>query len=156
MTIGVTGHQLIPRIALLTIREGIRNYLSGVPELHGACSLAAGADQIFAQEVTELGGSYSAVLPCKHYERTFGCARDLSNYKLLLAGATTIETLDFDSPSERSFLAAGQRIVDLSDELVAVWDGEPARGLGGTADIVAYARNAGLPVTVIWPKGLKR
>lgn len=30
--------------------------------------------------------------------------------------------------------------------LLALWDGAPARGPGGTAAIVAYARERGLPV----------
>jgi hypothetical protein len=30
--------------------------------------------------------------------------------------------------------------------LLAVWDGRPARGLGGTGDVVARARRQGLPL----------
>ena len=39
--------------------------------------------------------------------------------------------------------------VDGSDVLIAVWDGEPARGRGGTAEVVAYARSLGKPVVLI-------
>jgi len=39
---------------------------------------------------------------------------------------------------------------------VAVWDGKPARGVGGTADIVSYARQKGVPVAVLWPDGAAR
>ncbi|WP_041624991.1 hypothetical protein [Stackebrandtia nassauensis] len=42
------------------------------------------------------------------------------------------------------------------DQLIAVWDGQPARGYGGTADVVDYARDHGIDVTVIWPEGAKR
>jgi hypothetical protein len=38
-----------------------------------------------------------------------------------------------------------------TDRLYAVWDGKPARGYGGTADVVAEAEKRGIPVTVIWP-----
>ena len=34
----------------------------------------------------------------------------------------------------------GRAVVDCSSVLVAVWDGQPSRGLSGTADVVAYAR----------------
>ena len=34
------------------------------------------------------------------------------------------------------------------DVLLAIWDGEPARGEGGTGQIVAEAIEAGLPV--VW------
>jgi len=37
-----------------------------------------------------------------------------------------------------------------------VWDGQPARAYGGTADVVAYAREHGTPVRVIWPPGAER
>ena len=50
-------------------------------------------------------------------------------------------------PMRRPFLRAGRRVVDLSDRLFAVWDGEKARGVGGTAEIVDYARASGKPVT---------
>ena len=42
------------------------------------------------------------------------------------------------------------------DRLLAVWDGLPSRGLGGTGDIVTYARTLGRPVTVIWRDGVLR
>jgi hypothetical protein len=32
--------------------------------------------------------------------------------------------------------------------LIALWDGQPSRGKGGTAEIVAYARQRGIPV--VW------
>ncbi|MFG2222777.1 hypothetical protein [Streptomyces sp. NPDC048644] len=46
--------------------------------------------------------------------------------------------------------------VGLVDRLIAVWDGQPARGYGGTADVVAYARSTGVPVEVVWPDGATR
>jgi hypothetical protein len=51
---------------------------------------------------------------------------------------------------------AGEILVGLSDELLAVWDGLPARGDGGTADTVAYALGVHVPVTVLWPEGAAR
>ena len=47
-------------------------------------------------------------------------------------------------------------VPDRSSVLVAVWDGQPSRGLGGTADVVAYARQRSVPVTVTWPEGASR
>ncbi|MGW5646007.1 hypothetical protein ACWEV3_27990 [Saccharopolyspora sp. NPDC003752] len=40
--------------------------------------------------------------------------------------------------------------------MLAVWDGQPARGFGGTADVVDSARKRGVDVTVIWPDGARR
>jgi hypothetical protein len=47
-------------------------------------------------------------------------------------------------------------MLDHADRLFAVWDGKPARGYGGTADVVTEARNRGMPVRVIWPDGAQR
>jgi hypothetical protein len=53
-------------------------------------------------------------------------------------------------------MAASRAMLDKADRLFAVWDGEPARAYGGTADVVTEARQRGIPVTVIWPKGASR
>jgi hypothetical protein len=67
----------------------------------------------------------------------------------LLGRATHVETLDCQASDQQCFLAAGKRVVDLSDQLVAVWDGRPAKGVGGTGDVVGYARSIGRPVILV-------
>jgi hypothetical protein len=47
---------------------------------------------------------------------------------------------------QAAFLAAGIRIAEECEVLLAVWDGEGARGSGGTGDIVARARAIGRTV----------
>ena len=53
-------------------------------------------------------------------------------------------------------MEASKAMIDQADELLAVWDGQPARAYGGTADVVAYAREHSTPVRVIWPHGAER
>ncbi len=53
-------------------------------------------------------------------------------------------------------MAGGRAVADGCDLLLAVWDRKPAAGLGGTADVVAYARKRGTHVQVIWPEGASR
>lgn len=53
-------------------------------------------------------------------------------------------------------MQASRLMIDKADSLVALWDSKPARGYGGTADIVAYAREVGTPATVVWPPGATR
>lgn len=48
----------------------------------------------------------------------------------------------------RRYATIGQMLVRQADLLIALWDGNPARGRGGTADVVAEARRSGVPV--IW------
>jgi hypothetical protein len=64
--------------------------------------------------------------------------------------------LEHTESTEEAHMDAGKVVVDRSSVLLAVWDGQPSRGLGGTADVVAYARQRGVPVTVIWPEGASR
>ncbi|MEV5731635.1 hypothetical protein AB0N50_38930 [Streptomyces pharetrae] len=52
--------------------------------------------------------------------------------------------------------AGSEILVGVVDELLAVWDGKPARGYGGTADVVAYAQRQGTAVRVLWPQGASR
>jgi hypothetical protein len=155
--IGVTGHQDIPDNALDFIEDGIRRTLEEFRgDFVGITSLAAGADQIFARIVLTIGGSLRAVIPSARYESAFEEQATRRQYELLLEGAAEIETLPFDSPCQSAYLAAGKRIVDLSDMLVAIWDGKEAKGKGGTADTVRYARKQGIKVIVIWPPGIDR
>ncbi|GGV03562.1 hypothetical protein GCM10010211_83480 [Streptomyces albospinus] len=53
-------------------------------------------------------------------------------------------------------MAGSAILVGPVDQLLAVWDGKPASGYGGTADVVDYARRTGTPVRVLWPAGATR
>lgn len=62
-----------------------------------------------------------------------------------------IEVLPRKTSDEESYLAAGQKVVELSNVMIAVWNGKPAAGLGGTADIVDYARQKNKQICHINP-----
>jgi hypothetical protein len=44
-------------------------------------------------------------------------------------------------------------VVDRCDALIAVWDGEKSRGRGGTAEIVGYAQEQGVPIAWVHTAG---
>lgn len=74
-----------------------------------------------------------------------------------LVGLTNLaDLLPFTESTPQSHMAASEVIVDRCEVLLAVWDGEPSRGYGGTADVVAYARKRETPVEVLWPEGATR
>jgi hypothetical protein len=157
MRLGISGHQDIsPEVAAYVRPILIRliNDQNGI--IVGVSSLAAGADQLFATVILEQGGSLHAIIPGRAYEHTFSEPDSLNHFKALLARAQKIETLDYPKPSEEAFLDAGHRVVDNSDLLIAVWDGLPAVGKGGTADVVKYAHDNNRPVRVVWPPGVSR
>ena len=157
MQIGVTGHQNIPKNALPYITSGIEEVVNPASyELIGISSLADGADQLFAENVLKSGGKLHVIVPCERYESTFEDRGSLKRFNEYLDNADKIETLAYTHPSEEAFLDAGKRVADLSQLLVAVWDGREARGKGGTADIVNYALENDIDVVIIWPEGVKR
>ena len=155
--VGFTGHQNITPMTKRVVARAITGELAAQADasMAGVSSLAAGADQIFAFCVLAVGGQLTFIQPSAGYRGTLR-GSDLLRYDSLLPLASTVEVLPFDEPSERAYYAAGQRVVDMCDLLLAVWDGKPAGGLGGTADIVAEAREKGKAVTVIWPDGAAR
>jgi len=110
------------------------------PPIVGVTSLAVGADTLFAETVLELGGSLEVVVPFDSYEEKFAEEPDRREYRRLLGRAARVEVLRRDGTDEEDYYAAGKRVADLSSLLILVWDGRPAAGLGGTADIVEYAR----------------
>lgn len=156
MRIGLSGHQDLPAEAKAFVSREIATVVSNESHVVGVSSLAAGADQLFASLVLQHGGRLHIVIPSDGYEQTFSDQVDRDQFRSLLERATTVEKLSYPEPSEEAFLAAGRSVVENSDLLLAVWDGQPAKGKGGTADIVEHARNRGLTVKVIWPAGMKR
>ncbi|UQX00476.1 hypothetical protein [Streptomyces sp. RerS4] len=155
--IGVTGHRSIPDEALGHVRAALRAVLDGHQgPLEAFSSLADGADQLFADIALECGADLTVVIPSEDYEQTFEDPDALARYRRLRRRAGQEVRMAFDRSTDEAYYAAGTYIADSCDRLVAVWDGLPARGHGGTAEIVAYARSLGKPVTVIWREGVAR
>jgi hypothetical protein len=155
MRIAISGHRGLPaRVQALT-DQAIRTALNGLDEVTGVSCLADGPDQIFARAVLDLGGQIEAVVPAALYRD--GLPVDAhAEYDRLLARAVTVHRLPFTQSTSESHMAASELMLTLADQLWAVWDGQPARGYGGTADVVAAARAKALPVHVIWPHGAYR
>lgn len=157
--VGCTGHQALSDATKDVLLQEIIAHLlrfSNDGELEGVCSLATGTDQIFATALMGVGGRLSVIVPSRGYASTFTTDEDRGRYAEFLACAVTIEELEYSSPSEEAFMAAGRAVTDRSDVLLAVWDGRPAAGLGGTADVIEYARERGKPVDIVWPRGAHR
>ncbi len=145
LKVGITGHRTLNDSAAWTwVRRELTALLRKTARpLVGVTSLAIGADQMFAEIVLELEGDIEAVIPFPDYERTFDNELDLANYRRLMAKSKHVEIQQNCVTEDEAYLKAGQRVAELSDLLIAVWDGQPARGLGGTADVVRYAAATG-------------
>jgi hypothetical protein len=145
MRVGITGHQRLAEPAhwAWVGREFDRFLSNAPPPLIGVTSLAAGADQLFAEAILQHGGSLEVVIPFPDYGLTFAAGRDRERYVQLLRYASRTEVLEKRGSDEEAYLASGKKMVDLSELLIAVWDGQPATGLGGTGDVVRYAVRRG-------------
>lgn len=154
--IGITGHQGLDKRTERAVRERLAVEIARRGRICAIGSLAEGADQIFAEEALGHNGTLVTIIPSAGYEKSFSDPNALVRYRCLRDQSSEVIQLDHASPGEDAYSAAGQKVVDLSDEMFAVWDGQPSVGLGGTADIAAYARQQDVPVMVIWPPGSSR
>jgi hypothetical protein len=71
----------------------------------------------------------------------------------LLARADSVRTLPYPKAGKAAYQAASEELVDRCGALIAVWDGGDS---SGTADAVAYAKERGREVIVLWPAGASR
>jgi hypothetical protein len=157
--VGMTGHQGLPTPTAELVTAALRETLrADALNLVGVTMLGPGADQLFARVVLALGGTLHVVQPTTgmQYRDGFEDEAARRGYDELYGQASHVEALEHTESIEQAHMDAGKVVVDRSSVLVAVWDGRPARGLGGTADVVAYARQRGVPVEVIWPEGATR
>ncbi len=140
MKVGITGHQNIGSGETIKwVTNTLTAYINTISIELGLTSLAIGADQLFAHLLQHSNIPYTVIIPCDNYERTFSDTASLQNYQALLNTSFNNFHLPFHEPTEAAFYQAGKEIVDRSDMIIAIWNGQPAKGLGGTGDIVKYA-----------------
>jgi tetratricopeptide (TPR) repeat protein len=137
-------------------------------------ALAEGADRMVAEIVLSpaFDGRLHVVLPLEvaDYSTDFTSKGSCQEFQSLLIRAESIQFPDSqpnqkglrqrpvgrsqsaetsaDDQRNAAYLWAGRLVVDRCHVLIAVWDGRPAAGVGGTAQIVAYARQIGRPL--VW------
>lgn len=175
LRIGVTGHRqlsnpdrvradvesAIAAVAALSagaigrgaIGEGEARVGSG---LRVVSALAEGADRIVAQAGLDAGAALQCPLPFlrDRYERDFASDASKAEFRRLLAAADAVFEIEGGGGADGSaYEAAGRVLVAQSDLLIAVWDGGPGHGRGGTAETVRDALAASLPVIAVDPDG---
>ncbi len=126
--------------------------------------LAEGADRIVAQVAMDKYGMALHVplpLPFELYKTDFETKESLDRFKQLVGKSEmyyelstrfgSIETLASHvdgTPNEarnRQYALVGARIAETCDELLAVFDGRPAEGTGGTAQVVTWRATKSIP-----------
>jgi hypothetical protein len=156
--VGVTGHRTLgsdPRTPFRVHAQCVR-LLDRLAEdaaaqsrrLVAVSALAAGADSLFAEAALGLGLPLIGVLPCERYADEFDDAGK-RRLESLLGLCERVERLPFLDCGGDAYLAAGVWIVERCEFLVAAWDRQPGRGIGGTAQVVERANALNKPVLYI-------
>jgi hypothetical protein len=178
--IGVTGHRQLgdPEELRLQVRAAIKGLLELVEVAAGAglalvvvSALAEGADRLVAEEVLlareapdlkqVLNGSppprLEVALPMdrEEYAKDFTTEESKEEFCFLLSRARAGDVWEAPVSIERdkAYERAGRYVVDRCDALIAVWDGQESRGRGGTAEIVKYAQEKGVPIAWVHALG---
>lgn len=157
MRIGITGHRGLTGDLAHEVRRRLTASVSAhsSADLVGVSCIADGPDSWFARAVLDHGGAIEVVLPADAYRDGLPKWHH-GEYDALLASAAQVHHTGMRESDEQAHMAGSEILVGLVDQVLAVWDGLPARGFGGTADVVAYAERMGVPVQVIWPEGATR
>jgi len=148
--IAVSGHRQLDDVRRIGrgIKTASARILMSFPNgrfLLYSC-LAEGSDQLLAGSLIEaLSAELIAVMPLpeEEYVKDFLEAQSLDDFYRLKGLAVEVVNLEGRSVRPGAYQAANEYLVEHCDALVVIWDGLPARGEGGTGDIVAMARQAG-------------
>ena len=170
LSVGVTGHrkEAIPAEECEGLRERIRSALSLLVEGAAAVRaqeaafytddpmrllfispLADGSDQMAARIAVELGFDLHVVLPfpAATYRRELADDESRAGFDTLLARASCVLELpgEHEEPVD-AYVMTGRATIAHCDLLLAIWDGLPPRGRGGTGEVVELAVVNGTPV----------
>ena len=176
LNVGITGHRaasfdeeaigpLAERLAALfgEIERGARRVLGELPDCFAdrpprfriLSPLADGADQAGAEAALGLGWDLHAILPFDRgtYRLDHPGEPARARFDRLLERSTAVLELPGNREDDvEAYVMAGRATISHSDIIVAVWDGQPPRGRGGTGDVVAQALTSGTGVIHLCPK----
>lgn len=160
LSVGITGHTSITEATAELVKVHLRSYLrcrisgSGA-DFIGITCLARGVDQLFAQLVLDLNGKLMVIVPAQDYGNIPN-KREHLRYCELLDRAQSVHSMPFTRSGPDAYVAASREMILRSEVVVAVWDGSPPDGRGGTSDAVQIAQEHKKEVVVIWPNGSER
>ena len=170
LRVGITGHRLdtLAPEAIATVEQRLGDALKLLTEraraLHAKeasvfapvppqfriiSPLADGADQIVAEAALKLGYSLQAVLPFprdSYREDLIGDAAKQRFDTLMSRAECSLELPGERSDDVSAYVMVGRATVAHCDLLLGLWDGQKARGRGGTGEVVEVAIAAGTPV----------
>ena len=155
IAIAVTGHRDIKQTKFLqsavnSVVEKIQ-LLFPTYEFTVYSCLAEGADQLLGRCLQErLPADLYVVLPLPELEylKDFRTVESIKEYSFLKSLAKNIVTLPLIYARPLAYRMANQFMLERSDIIVTIWDGKPAKGGGGTGEMISMARHSNWPL--IW------
>ncbi len=150
LAIGFTGHRHLPDEA--KSRAQILQFLKEKKEntpgtVYGVSSAAAGGDLLFAESCIQLGLRLRILLPMpKEQFREDFDEPTWQRVENVLSQAMSVEVTGGDQSRDERYYECGIETVQHSGMMLALWDGEPSRGLGGTEQIYKFAQLEGRPI----------
>jgi len=154
--IGVSGHRQLrdEQVATATTEAVLNRVLDGADEIVVVSSVAEGADRLVADLVLTRPGATMEIilpLPADDFLDDFDSEDSRREFWDLLQRASLVTVVEQVPGEDRTaaYERAGHAVVDTCDLLVALWDGQPSRGRGSTADVIQYALDRGVVVEVV-------
>ena len=152
LAIGFTGHRTLgdeDKCRKWIVEFLARQKTSAVGVVYGVSSVASGGDLLFAESCIQLGLPLSVLLPLppEEFRKDFDAAT-WARAEQVLSKATSIEVTTGDGTREECYYECGIETVHQSRLMLALWNGEASQGLGGTEDVVSFARGVGRQV--VW------
>jgi hypothetical protein len=176
LRVGITGHVGLDPTKMMELENGIGEAIRHIEQafpnryLTVFSPLAVGADRLVARKLLEREASrLIAVLPvpADDYVDDFG-STDLHHVDYASAelrhefrhwiSERAIEVIPMTPSASRNeaYEKTGFYIAEHCDVMIAIWDGLPSQGRGGTADVVAHARALGKPISHVWAGNFKK
>lgn len=161
--VGFSGHRSgfdenVARTALKAALEDLQQRVAASGgELDLYASVAEGADTLCVEVARELGMAVHILLPMPQaeFEKDFASsevwARSRRQIDLAMQkpGRDSVRVAAGEMTRPDCYYDQGIQILDAVDVLIAFWDGEKARGHGGTEQIVTQAGRIGVPCVIV-------
>lgn len=168
INIGVTGHRDILIDCVDLLKDKVKYLLNSiVSEFPGRViqvisPIAEGADQLVAEVALELQLPLVVALPFskEEYKKDFGTEAMREKFTALLNKATEVIELpllkgntteniqEYNQNRGEQYAYVGAFVALQSDVLIGLWDGNTEEKIGGTSQIIRYART-GFPNRLI-------
>lgn len=152
--VGFAGHRKVPDRAALkaVLRREMDDFVAGFNgEVIGVSSAAAGADLLFMEVCAEAGIKSVVILPFdrKRFQEDFDDPEEWRRACELMDAALWCEIAEGNEEPPAAYHVVARQVLEVSDRMLFVWDGAPARGLGGTAETVLEAAEWKVPSRII-------